>query len=250
MCTALLTGIAAAGSAAAPTPARAGEMGAFITLINTYAYPQGPRKGNRLLIKSRVALPVLDQAFDEGDRLWYQVLLADRSERAEGVGWTPLSSEEILSRGSDTVQVYSRPLDAGFRAFQSLAVPATDLELAHETQRSEEFPQVEWQKVRYAARQAVTMWVRGTAGVYRVGRSPAFLSQSYAEMATRTVSKAALMRLLSGVVRIGDTPQEVRWALGDPLRTGEEASGTGKVTVWEFPEAVVRFESAVVKQVE
>jgi hypothetical protein len=225
-------------------------MGAFITLINTYAYPQGPRKGNRLLIKSRVAVPVLNQAFDEGDHLWYEVLLAERAERTEGVGWTPLSAPEIVGRGTESVRVYSRPLDASLRAFQALAVPATDLELAHETQRSEEFPQVEWQKVRYAAQLPLTMWVRGAAGIYRAGRSQAFLSQSYAEMATRAVPKEALTRLLSGVVRTGDTPQEVRWALGDPLRTGEEASGAGKVTVWEFSEAVVRFENAVVKQVE
>lgn len=223
-------------------------MGAFITLVNTYAYPKGPRKGERILIRSRVAMPVLNQAFDDGDRLWYEVLLADRAERQEGTGWTPLTAQELLARGTETVPVYSRPLDANLRPFQAVAVPANDLELAHEIQRSADFPQVEWQKVRYATRLPLTAWVRAGTGIYRVGRTPAFLTQSYAEMATRQVPKETLTRLLAGVVRPGDGTQEVRWALGDPLRTAEE--GPDKRAVWEYVEARIHFEHAVVKQVE
>lgn len=223
-------------------------MGAFITLVNTYAYPKGPRKGERILIRSRVAMPVLNQVFDEGDRLWYEVLLADRAERQEGTGWTPLTAQELLARGTEAVPVYSRPLDANLRPFQAVAVPANDLELAHETLRSADFPQVTWQKVRYATRLPVTAWVRAGTGIYRVGRTPAFLTQSYAEMATRQVPKETLTRLLAGVVRPGDGVQEVRWALGDPLRTTEE--GPEKRVVWEYVEAKIHFEHAVVKHVE
>jgi hypothetical protein len=235
-------------AALAALPARGGEMGAFVTLVNTYAYPKGPRTGERVLIRSRVAMPVLNQMLDEGERLWYEVLLADRAERQKGTGWTPLTAQELLARGAEAVLVYSRPLDANLRPFQTLAVPANDLELVQETRRSADFPQVEWQKVRYASRLPLTAWLRASTGIYRVGRTPAFLTQSYAEMATRQVPKQTLMRLLAGVVRPGDSVQEVRWALGDPPRSTEE--GPGKRTVWEYPEAKIHFEHAVVKQVE
>ncbi|HEX7926560.1 MAG TPA: hypothetical protein VF678_03150 [bacterium] len=234
---------------AVPATAGAGEMGAFITLVNTYAYPKGPRKGDRILIRSRIAGPVVNQAFDDGDLLWYEVLMADRTDRIDGIGWTPLTAQELLGRGSEGIPVYSRPLDANFRSFQTVVVPANDVDLAHETQRSEDFPQVEWQKVRYSSRLPQTVWVRASAGIYRVGRSQAFLTQSYAEMATRSVQKETASRLLSGIVKPGDSAQEVRWALGDPLKTGDETTGN-KQTVWEYTEAKIRFENAVVKSVE
>jgi hypothetical protein len=192
----------------------------------------------------------LDQAVDDGDRLWYQVLGAERTEKVEGAGWTPLTAQELQARGAEGVPVYSRPLNSSFRAFQSLTVPAADLEPSRETQRNDDLPQIEWQKVRYSTRLPQKLWVRAAAGIYRVGKSPAFLTQAYADMATRSVAKELLARLLSGVVRPGDSPQEVRWALGEPLRTGEEAAGAVKLTLWDYPEAQVRFENAVVKQVE
>ncbi len=248
LATAMLT-IAALLFSPAVRPAQAGELGAFLALTNTYAYRLGPHEGNRVLVKSRLAYPVIGQAFDDADRLWFRIVLPEALDKVEGMGWTPLAASELATRGDRPVEIYSRPLDEAERAFRVEEIPASDVEMLKETQPSTMFPQVQWRKVRYVSRRAAQPWVRASTGIYRPGKSTSFLTQNYADLVARNLPRELMTRLLSGVVRTGDTPQQVRWALGEPLRSSEERARGVQVTVWEYPELKVRFDDAVVGRV-
>ncbi|HUJ76464.1 MAG TPA: hypothetical protein VL359_16500 [bacterium] len=236
----------------APGPAQAGELGAFFALSNTYAFAAAPGQGQRLLIRSRLAYPVVDERFDDRDRLWYQLQLVDRKMRREGSGWIALNPDELASHSGDAVQVFAQPVEPARRGFGVLLVPARDIQLLQESQDSASLPRITWHKVRFVTMVPAEPWLRASTGIYRPGKSTAFLSQSFADLVTHGVAKEDMNRLLAGVVRVGDSTQQVRWALGEPLRTWEETQGQAKGakdTVWEYPEAQISFENATVKQV-
>lgn len=233
---------------ATAAPARGQPIGAFFTLVNTYFYTKGPREGSRHLVRPRLAFTVVDVTVDGNNNLWYRVVYPPQSDKLSGQGWTPMAPHELLNNNRQPVPVFSRIPGADDTSINIVQVPADGLVLLNETQSSSPFAQVVWQKVRYELTQPLQAWARGGAGIYRPGKGEAFLSRVHGEMVTRDVGKEKLLRLLSGVVHIGDSLREVGWALGEPLRKQEETVGTTRRSIWQFPETTVVFENEVVKQ--
>ncbi|HKI99804.1 MAG TPA: hypothetical protein VKB51_15115 [bacterium] len=228
--------------------ASAQTIGAYFTLVNTYIYVKAPHEGRRILVRPRQAFNVVDVTTYGADSMWFQLVYPRDTAKTTGVGWTPTAPHELLVPQQEPVLVFSAIPD-GQSSPQIFRVPAPSLELLNETQSNTPFVQVDWQKVRYSFAQPVRAWARGTAGIYRPGKTAAFMSRVYGELVTRNVSKEEQTRLLSGVIRVGDTTREVRWAMGDPLRSNEETISDARRTVWQYPELTVTFENEVVKQI-
>jgi hypothetical protein len=224
-------------------------IGAYFTLVNTYVDVKAPHDGRRVLVRPRQAFTVVDVATDAQDQLWYLVVLPDETVKVSGIGWTAAAPHELVAASQEPVTVLSRIPTEDVRGLQSAKVPAGGVELLNETQSSAAFAQVDWQKVRYQFETPLRAWARGGAGIYRPGKTAAFLSRVYGELLTRNVDKDEQTRLLSGVIRIGDPLREVRWALGDPLRSQDETVGEARRSTWQYPELTVTFENGVIKQI-
>ncbi len=235
--------LAAAGSARAQQ-----AIGGYFTLVNTYFYAKAPHDGKRILVRPRQAFTVLDVTTDSQDLLWFQVSYPAEINKVTGIGWTAAAPHELLATPQEPVLVFTSVPGTDEAGLSVFKVPASGLELLNETQSGRPYAQVDWQKVRYQFDQPLRAWARGSAGIYRPGKSAQFLSRVYAELVTRNVDKDLQNRLLSGIIRIGDTQRDVRWALGDPLRTQQETIGAARHTIWQFPELTVTFENEVVKQ--
>jgi len=239
----------ALGGLAPRAQAQTQGIGAYFTSVNTYFYAKAPRDGKRFLVRPRQAFTVVDVTTDAQDILWYQVIYPPETVRISGTGWTANAPHELLAAPQEPVLVFARIPGADRSTLSVVRVPASAVELLNETQSGSPFAQVNWQKVRYQADLPLRAWARGGAGIYRPGKTVAYMSRVYGELVTRNVEKEEQQRLLSGVVRIGDPLREVRWALGDPLRSQEETIGDARRTIWQFPELTVTFENGVVKQV-
>ena len=249
--------------------ALAGELGAFFAPGPLAAYEQGPRQGGRLALRPRTAYAVIGLAWEEGgDRLWLKLSVPEQQRTLRSEGWTPLTAEELAARGTAPIEVYKRPAEAGGAA-ESVQVPGADVQLlppagaagpsgpaagsaagspAGNT-ASQAFPPLVWRPVRYTLRRAAQPWVAEAQGIYRPGRSPAFLMAAYLDMTGMRIPAENLRRLLTGVVRPGDSAQDVRWAWGEPLRTWSEGAEGRRTAVWEFVEGQLRFEGATVREV-
>jgi len=235
--------LAATGSAPAQQ-----AIGAYFTVVNTYLYTKAPHDGKRILVRPRQAFTVLDVTTDAQDTLWFEVGYATETAKINGIGWTAAAPHELLAAPQEPVLVFSSVPGGDDSGLSVIKVPGNGLELLNETQSGRPFAQVDWQKVRYQFDQPLRAWARGSAGIYRPGKSAAFLSRLYGELVTRNVDKDLQTRLLSGIIRIGDTERDVRWALGDPLRSQQETIGEARRTIWQFPELTVTFENELVKQ--
>ncbi len=145
--------------------------------------------------------------------------------------------------------MFTEIVDSEEGPVNSVVVPTTGLELLNVTQAGERFPRLTWQKVRYETSAPLRLWIQAVTGIYRPGRSAQFVARAYVEMVSRNLPKDKLERLISGVIRVGDSPWEVEHALGEPLRVHEEPSGETRRTTWEYPSLVVLFKNEVVEQI-
>lgn len=236
--------------AGALTEARAQSIGSYFTLVNTYIYSQSPRQGARTLVRPRVAFAVVDLTLDRDERIWYRIIHPDKTNQVQGEGWTARAPHQLRGNPLQQVLVFERIPTNSSIDLPAYRVPIAGLELLNESQASLRFSQLNWQKVRFRLTEPLRAWARGSAGLFRAGKSKTFLSRVYGEMVTRNVDKEKRLRLLSGVVRIGDTLRETTWAMGDPLRRQEENIGNTQRIIWQFPEMTVVFENEVVKQIE
>lgn len=232
-----------------PAAAAAKPVGTYFSTVNTYVFLEGPGQGQRAFVRARQAYPVEDMRTDADDNLWYRITLDGRQEKLNGEGWTSAQPHELVGAGQSLLRVFTRIPEGRLQGVEAHQVPATGLKLLNETQPSKDFPGVDWQKVRFTYQRPQMAWVRAVTGIYRVGLTEVFLARAYGEMVTRNLDKDKIERLLSGVVRIGDTLKEVSYAMGDPLRRQEEVVGTVQRVILEYPELRIQFENEVVAQI-
>ena len=230
-------------------PAAAQDTSAFFTLVNTYAYANGPREGERTLVRARQTLTVTGFLTDGDGVLWYRAVDPERTEKLKGTGWVALDPHEISQRGSQHLLVFPEILRSVKDGQAALDIPASDVTLANASQPSQAFPEITWQKVTYETNVPAALYVRASTGIYRPFRSDKFLSDAHAEMVTQGLDNDRLRRLLGGVVRPGDSAQDVRWALGESIQQEESVAEGLKIQVWHYPGIQVRFENGVVKKI-
>jgi hypothetical protein len=232
-----------------PGQGYAGELGAFFAPTAVAAYETGPRQGPKIVLRPHVAYVVVGLAWDTSERLWLQLRDPESLRIVRGEGWTPLNSQELNGRSTMPVAIYAQPMEPGQALPKRVFVPAADVQASGEGEPGKAFPYVRWRHARYSARRAMEPWVTATQGVYRAGRSPAFVMGVYQDLQQHRVPLEGQKRLMAGIVRVGDTAQEARWAWGDPLRTWQEGADAKKVTVWSYLEGQLRFDGDTVKDV-
>jgi hypothetical protein len=230
-------------------PAAAQDTSAFFSLVNTYAYANGPRDGERTLVRARQTLTITGFVVDGDGVLWYRAIDPERTARLKGAGWVALDPHEISQRGSQHLLVFPEIVQSVSDDRAALEMPASDVTLANLAQPSTAFSEITWQKVTYETSVPATLYVRASTGIYRPFRSDRFLSDVHAEMVTQGLDNDRLRRLLTGVVRPGDSGQDVRWALGDPIQQEESTAEGLKIQIWHYPGVQVRFENGVVKKI-
>jgi len=229
--------------------APAQDSSAFFTLVNTYAYANGPREGERTLIRARQTLAITGVVSDGDGVIWYRAIDPERTTRIKGTGWVALDPHELSQLGSRRLLVFPEIVQSIQDDKVALEMPASDVTLANVAQPSQVFSEIAWQKVNYETSIPGTLYVRGSTGIYRPFRSDKFLSDAHAEMVTQGVDNDRLRRLLAGVVRPGDSSQDVRWALGEPVQREESTAEGLKIQVWHYPGIQVRLENGLVKKI-
>ena len=224
-------------------------IGTVFTKVNAYVYDDGPERGKRILVRAREAYEATDVAKDGRDRVWFQILLPARQKTVAGEGWTPFSPAEIQNAGTEAIPVYATTFDRRKDDTSRILVPPENLKFLNETKNSKPFPEIIWQKVKYSTKKATAAWIRGSSVFYRAGKELNFIQRSYEEMVSRNIKKETLLRLISGVVRVGDSEQNVNWALGKPLRVQEQTAGETARMIWHFTTMEVQFRDKVVERI-
>ena len=235
--------------ATAPRPAAAETIGGFFTLANTFMYSKGPREGRRFLARPRLAFQVVDITTDDKDRICYLVVTPGVKRTFTGQGWITKAPHEISKTSDQSVRVFSQipPLAGGL--FETILAPSSGIKLLNDSTKVKRFDRVIWQKVDYRFVAPGKAWAREAVGIFRAGKTDQYLLRVYGEMVTRGISKGLQIRLLSGIVRVGDTMRQVQWAFGDPLRRTETKTEDILQINWEYQNLRVVLQGGVVKTI-
>ncbi|MCH8075139.1 MAG: hypothetical protein IIC13_02100 [SAR324 cluster bacterium] len=232
-----------------PRTASAETIGGFFTLANTFMYTKGPRQGRRFLVRPRLSFQVVDITTDDKDRIWYLVVTPGVIRRFTGQGWITQAPHEIGKTSDRPVRVFSKIPTLAGGSFETMMAPSSAIKLLNESTRVKWFDKVIWQKVEYRFNAPGKAWAREAAGIFRAGKTDQYLLRVYGEMVTRGISKGLQIRLLSGIVRVGDTMRQVQWAFGDPLRRTETKKDNATQTNWEYQNLRVVLQNGVVKTI-
>lgn len=231
------------GSQAGASPR---ELGVLFTKVNVYGHTDVPPEGRKLLVRAKKAYVVEDSMRTDTDQKLFQIIHTTKKLRIRGEGWTALGPHE-LRNPEQVVEVFEEPFSRKGPAHEPIRVKGREVSLLNQTEPSKRFPQIIWQKIKYNSIQPAKVWVPARTGIFRPGKSPSFLSEAYSEMRAKGVPKKKLERLLLGVVRVGDSKQEVEWALGKPLGTQEDTSGETNRATWQYPSLNIKFKDGVVE---
>ena len=206
------------------------------------AYSQAPFVGRRYAVLINQAYLVTDFTTDSLGQPWRKLKLPQRSQTEIGVGWSPLEIHELAAR-NNLVKVYPQlPKDAR-SPLQVLHLPTVDVLILNTTRTSRGFPNLIWRQVRYRTRVPVEAWVPAKTGIFRVGLSQVHLIQAYEEMIAHNLPFNQRNRLLNGVIQADDSEQNVRWAMGEPLRIHTKRQGyLKKQTIWDYAGLSVFFQ--------
>lgn len=222
-------------------------LGAFFTQVNTYVYTKAPGAGPRYLVRPRQALTVLDLRSTEAGVLWYQIEYTAKDKKLEGEGWIMETPHEILAKPGMLVTVFLTIPDTRPSLVSTVSIPVHALKLLDIVEPSTHYAEISWQKVRYKTNTPLTPWIRAATGIYRPGIEEEFITRVYATMVARQVPVKKLKRLISGVIQVGDSQQDVTWSLGEPLNSREETTGDTRHVFWQYGSIVVQFENSIVK---
>lgn len=245
-----LCSLLAASFLAAPLQvALAQEIGSFFSLASASVFMGGPRKGRRFVVRPRLAFPVLKVAKDARDGVWFQIEVAQRKHSIRSEGWITAAPSEISQTSDVPVRVYANIPEQPETEIEIRNVPSNAIKVLNKTLSVPRFERVEWQKVSYRIEAPVLAWIREGAGIFRAGKNDQYLLRVYEEMVTRGISRQQRVRLLSGIVRLGDAVRYVQWAMGDPLRKYEEKLGSSNQVVWEYPKLRLAFENEELKKI-
>ncbi|MEE8433445.1 MAG: hypothetical protein V3S64_01530 [bacterium] len=232
-----------------PNTASAEPIGGFFTLANTFMYTKGPREGRRFLVRPRLAFQVVDITTDDKERIWYQVVTPGVKRKFTGQGWITEAPHEINKTSDRPVRVFSQIPTLAGGTFETMMAPSSGIKLLNDSTQVKRFDKVIWQKVGYRFEAPGRAWAREAAGIFRSGKTDQYLLRVYGEMVTRGISKGLQIRLLSGIVRVGDTMRQVQWAFGDPLRRTETETDNTTQTNWEYQNLRVVLQNGVVKTI-
>ena len=245
----MVAGMLVTGLSTLPNTASAEVIGGFFTLANTFMYTKGPRQGRRFLVRPRLAFQVVDITTDDKDQIWYLVVTPEVKRRVTGQGWITKAPHEIIKTSDQPIRVVSQIPTLAGNTFATMMAPSSGIKLLNESTKVKWFDKVVWQKVTYRFDAPGKAWAREAAGIFRSGKTDQYLLRVYGEMVTRGISKGLQIRLLSGIVRVGDTMRQVQWAFGDPLRQSKTKTDNTTQINWEYQNLRVVLQNGVVKTI-
>ncbi len=228
---------------AAQTTHKPSPLGVMWLTKTTTAYTEGPTVGRSYRLLRNQSYPVINLTIDELGQAWRKLKLPQYSQTKSGIGWSPLEAHQ-LSEGYETVIIYTQLPEDVRSPLNSLHLLADDVFLLNAEQTVRGFPLIVWNKARYRTKVVAEAWVLAEHGIFRVGITEKHMLEAYEDMVSRQISLLKRTRLLNGVVLPGDSQQEVRWALGEPLLVRSKRQGyLRKQVIWEYQGFAVSFQS-------
>jgi len=223
------------------------EMGSFLVTKSVYLHKEANKTSKRILTRRKQAYPVVALQKGGKDQLWLQIEVPSGNNRIQGVGYIVQSDSDLEAKGEGPVKVFRQVPTAKEGLTDYIWVAPIDLLVTGQEQKSSHFPSLPFRAVKYKSNQPRKYWVADWAGVYRPDKDAEWLNRVSQKLSRRKLKKEVAIKILNGLVDPGFGMEEVRMALGEPLKT--MALPEKKQTEWTYPDRKIIFEDGrVIRQ--
>lgn len=191
--------------------------GSILILKSAYFYQKHTKKGKRLLTRMRKAYDVLELD-NTSPSLMFKVSVPDKKKQVNGSGYMVETDLELQELGLKMVKVYPELPTEKADLTKYKPVPSNQISFTGRKETSADFPNLVWRAVNYKTDVPEELWIAAWAGIYRPDKSAEWLNRIYQKAKVLHLKPALMDKILNGLVEIGFSKEQVRLALGDPLK--------------------------------
>ena len=223
------------------------ENGSFFILKSTYFYQQKTKQGKKTLTRTKRAYDVIDLYESKEESLMFEIEFPKENNIVNGTGFIVETEPDLKGLGTEKIKVYPEipMLEKDLTHYQ--LVPSNELSFTGRQEVSPDFPNLLWRTVNFKTVMPLRVWVPEWAGIYRPDKDADWLNGAY-ELASKTkMGKNQLDKILMGQIETGFTMEQVRMALGDPMR--EQYTEDSLKLEWIYNNHTVIFENSIVLRV-
>jgi len=214
--------------------------GSFLILKRVYFYINANQTGKKNLSRTPKAYEVVDVKLNQKS-VMYQLLVPEDQSYINGSGFIVESDSELQKMETKQVKVYAKVLSIESDFLDYQLVSSNQLSFTGRQEQSSAFPHLMWKAVNYKTQVPKTFWVPDWSGVYRPNKSADWLNQTYRKAIRMNIGKNRRQRVLLGLVESGFTKEQVKMALGAPLKMKRIENGTQEE--WQYSSHKVIFKS-------
>lgn len=192
--------------------------GSFLILKSAYLYQNANQEGQKILTRDRRAYDVLDIYNQKGASLMFLIEFSGRTEPVNGSGFIVETEAELKEIGVRQIKVYSEIPRKTSDLTDYRLVSSNQLSFTGRQEHSPDFPNLFWRTVNYKIEIPLQLWVPDWAGIYRPTKDADWLNQAYESAIAANLDKTMMDKLLMGQVEAGYSKEQVKMALGEPLK--------------------------------
>ena len=227
-------------------PVASGDNGSLLVLKNTYFYQHPTQKGKRTLTRKRQAYDVI-AVMNATSSQMFKVRVPSKSSDINESGYVVETDPELRALGSEKIKVFAEiPLIKTDLTLFKL-VPSNQLSFTGRKEISKDFPHLKWRAVNYKINIPAEYWIAAWAGIYRPDKDADWFNQTYQKATSKNLGQHLLTKILLGLVETGYTKEQVKLALGEPLK--ELIAAENNQLEWIYSDRKVIFRNNKVLQV-
>lgn len=227
-------------------PAVLADNGSLLVLKNTYFYELPSKKGKRILTRKREAYDVIAVNNNGGSQM-FKVRVPEKANIVNEGGYVAETDPEIRALGPEKIKVFSEIPTIKSDLTRYKLVPSNYLSITGRKEHSKDFPYLTWRAVNYKTNAPSEYWIAAWAGIYRPDKDADWLNRIYQKTIAQNLSQSLISKIMQGLVEAGYTKEEVRLALGEPVK--EQIAQENNQLEWIYTDRKVIFKNNKVMQV-
>lgn len=192
--------------------------GSFLIIKSTYLYPEKNQEGKKFLTRIHEAYEVINIYKPQQKSLMFEIEFPKDDNTIIGTGFVVETESELKELGNKKVRVYQELPQQNTNLTTYHLVPSNQLSFTGKQLESPDFQNLTWKAVNFKTNAPLRVWVPEWAGIYRPDKDAEWLTMTYKSVIKKNLDKDLLNKILMGQVEIGFTKEQVKMALGDPLK--------------------------------
>ncbi|MBU3917626.1 hypothetical protein KKA14_19015 [bacterium] len=208
------------------------DNGSFLVLKSTHFYADKNQTEKKRLTRKREAYEVIAIETTKEDLVMFRINVPVQNNIVNGSGFILETDAELQVLEFGKVKVFPTVPRINNLLTNHRLVPSNHLSFTGRQSKSPDFPNLTLRAVNYKTNAEKKYWVPEWSGIYRPDKDAEWLGRTYQTVQKLELDSNLMNKILLGLVEIGFTENQVKLALGAPVK--KQAIEEGTKTEWIY----------------